>query len=514
MTIPIIETSAANAGQLEADVLIAGSGAAGLYAALNLPPSFRCIILDKAGEQVSNSMYAQGGISAVTQYDDVLREGHVKDTLAAGAGLCDEAAVRILVNEAAENIERLIALGVPFDRKDGELLRTREGGHHERRILHCGGDSTGLHLTETLLKQAKRRENTLLIHHALLTDILTDEYGVTGALVLTGEDEVLLIKTRRIILATGGLGRIYEDTTNAVCATGDGMAAALRAGVTLKDMEFVQFHPTVLYGPDEEGRSFLVSEALRGEGARLKNSEGVYFMQGIHPMADLAPRDIVARAIFRELTSSKQKHVYLDITHQPRAFLQERFPTIFAECLRRGMDISKDAIPVHPIQHYMMGGIATGLYGETSLPGLYACGETACTGIHGANRLASNSLLECIVFGRRAALHAAAFSLPDALPSYVPDRTKAPGQESDTAVKECIRTIMSTRCGIIRNEAGLSHAEESLGAIEHRLKNTSLYTKDAVEALNMAQVALCVVTAARARKHSIGAHYRSDSKEE
>lgn len=514
MRIPIIETSAANAGQLEADVLIAGAGAAGLYAALNVPSTFRCIILDKSGEEVSNSMYAQGGISAVTQYDDVLREGHVKDTLIAGAGLCDEAAVRTLVSEAAENIDRLIALGVPFDRKDGELLRTREGGHQERRILHCGGDATGLHLTETLLEQARKRKNIRLIHHVLLTDILTDEYGVTGALALTGDDEMLLIKTRRIILATGGIGRIYEDSTNAVCATGDGMAAALRAGVTLKDMEFVQFHPTVLYGPDEEGRSFLVSEALRGEGARLKNSAGVYFMQDVHPMADLAPRDIVARAIFRELTLSKQKLVYLDITHQPRAFLEERFPTIFAECLRRGMDISKDNIPVHPIQHYMMGGVATGLYAETSLPGLYACGETACTGIHGANRLASNSLLECIVFGRRAALHAAALSLPDALPGYVLGCGKTPKQESYSAAKERIRAIMSARCGIIRDEAGLSAAEGELMEIEDRLKKTDLRTRDAVEALNMAQVALSIVKAARARKHSIGAHYRSDSEEE
>ena len=513
MRIPTIE-AAANAGQLEADVLIAGSGAAGLYAALSFPPAFRCVVLDKSGGKVSNSMYAQGGISAVTQYDDFLREGHVTDTLVAGAGLCDENAVRALVSEAAENIERLISLGVPFDRKNGELLRTREGGHQERRILHCGGDATGLYLTQTLLEQAKRRENIQFIHCALLADILADESGVTGAVVLTGNDETLLIKTRRIILATGGIGRIYEDTTNAICATGDGMAAAHRLGLPLQDMEFVQFHPTVLYGPDEEGRSFLVSEALRGEGARLKNSAGDYFMQGVHPMADLAPRDIVARAIYRELTKSGEKIVYLDITHQPRAFLEERFPTIFAECLRRGMDISKDCIPVHPVQHYMMGGVATGLSAETSLPGLYACGETACTGVHGANRLASNSLLECIVFGRRAALHAANLSLPDTAPKYAPGRKGTPELESYAAVKERIRSIMSARCGIIRDEANLAAAEGELSEIKRMLNNTALHTRDDVEALNMAQVALLIAKAARARKTSIGAHYRSDSEEE
>ncbi len=514
MTLPILETRTANAGQLEADVLIAGSGAAGLYAALNFPSAFQCVVLDKSGGEISNSMYAQGGISAVTQYNDTLREGHVLDTLVAGAGLCDEAAVRILVSEAAGNIERLIDLGVPFDRKNGELLRTREGGHKERRILHCGGDATGLHLTETLLKEARKRENIRFIDCVLLTDILTDQYGVTGALMLTGDDETLLIKTRRIVLATGGIGRVYEDSTNAVCATGDGMAAALRAGVPLKDMEFVQFHPTVLSGPDAQGRSFLVSEALRGEGARLVNSAGVYFMQGIHPMADLAPRDIVARAIYRELIASGERIVYLDITHQPRAFLQERFPTIFAECLRRGIDISEDCIPVHPVQHYMMGGIDTGLFGETSLPGLYACGETARTGVHGANRLASNSLLECVVFGRRAALHATELSLPDAHPRYMLRCGGTQELESYSAVKDRIRSIMSTRCGIIRDEAGLSAAANELAEIENTLEHTSLHTKDAVEALNMAQAARSIAMAAQARKKSIGAHYRSDSKEE
>ena len=514
MRIPILQTFVTNAEDTETDVLIAGCGAAGLYAALSLPSHFRCTILNKAGEGVSNSMYAQGGISAVTQYDETLWERHILDTLTAGAGLCDADAVRVLVTEATENMERLIALGVPFDRKDGELLRTREGGHTERRILHCGGDATGLYLTQTLLEQAKRQKNIRFVHGALLTDILTDANGVTGALALMGDNGTLRIKTRRILLATGGIGRVYEESTNALCATGDGMAAALRAGVALRDMEFVQFHPTVLAGPTEDGRSFLVSEALRGEGARLVNAKGDYFMQGKHPMADLAPRDIVARAIFGELIDSGEKLVYLDITHQPRAFLEERFPTIFQECLRRGIDLSKDRIPVHPIQHYMMGGIATGLHGETSLPGLYACGETACTGVHGANRLASNSLLECIVFSRRAALHAANLTLPDAPPGYMlcceGDRELA----SYADIKARIRAVMRMRCGIIREETGLQEAVSELHEIETLLKKTSIHTKDAVETLNMAQVALSIATAAQARKTSIGAHYRSDSKEE
>lgn len=506
--------STENALTIETDIVIAGCGLAGLYAALSLPPEMKCIILNKDGKEVSNSIFAQGGISAVTQYDEILRKGHREDTFVAGAGLCNKEAVDILVKEAAENIERLIELGVPFDRKDGELLKTREGGHRERRILHCGGDATGLHITKTLLERAMNRKNITFIDHTLITDILSDEAGVTGALVLKENKEVLLINARRIILASGGIGRIYAGSTNAVSATGDGMALALRAGIALKDMEFIQFHPTVLWGSDSTGRSFLVSEALRGEGARLMNSKGVYFMDRAHPMADLAPRDIVARAIWAELEKSGEPCVYLDITHKGRGFLKERFPTIFAECIKRGIDISKSPIPVHPLQHYVMGGIPTGLYGETSLKGLYACGETACTGVHGANRLASNSLLECIVFGRRAAIHASELSMPEGKNTDIPNCTKKTEKMDFQAISNRIQFIMTAYCGIIRDGEGLSKAVKELKEISLTLEHSLLNTKEAIEAYNMSLVALSIGEAAKKREKSIGAHYRIDSRED
>lgn len=503
-----------NAVSIETDIMIAGCGAAGLYAALSLPPEIKCIILNKDGKEVSNSIFAQGGISAVTQQDEFLRKGHIEDTLLAGAGLCNEEAVRILVSEAAENIEKLIEFGVPFDRKNGELLKTREGGHRERRILHCGGDATGLYITKTFLEKAMQRDNIKFIDYALITDILSDDRGVTGALILKENKEVLLINTRRIILASGGIGRIYSGSTNALSATGDGMALALRAGAALKDMEFIQFHPTVLCGSDSSGRSFLVSEALRGEGARLMNSKGIYFMEDAHPMADLAPRDIVARAIFSELEKSGDNCVYLDITHRDRDFLKERFPTIFTECMERGIDISEKPIPVHPLQHYIMGGIKTGLYGETALKGLYACGETACTGIHGANRLASNSLLECLVFGRRAALHASALSPSEGKKHHISNCSMGREKADWKEISEKIQFIMTNCCGIIRDGKCLSKAIKELKAISNTLENSLLNTKDAIETFHMSLVALAVAEGAMKREKSIGAHYRKDSKED
>jgi len=510
MNKPILQAEPASLVRVRADVVVAGCGVAGLYAALNLDQRLECALLDKAGDDISNSMYAQGGISAVTQYDKAPRASHIADTLTAGAGLCDEAAVKVLVDEAADNVKRLIALGVPFDRAGGELLRTREGGHSERRILHCGGDATGLHLTSALLEQAKTRDNLHFYHGMLLTDILTDGYGVTGVLALRRGRAPILFETRRVILATGGPGRAYHASTSAVCATGDGMAAAARAGVPLKDMEFVQFHPTALIGEDASGRSFLISEAMRGEGAVLRNAAGEAFMRDVHPLADLAPRDIVARAIVREMQRTGESHVYLDITAHPGKFLEARFPTIYAECMGRGIDIAREWIPVHPVQHYMMGGVRTGLFGETELPGLYACGETACTGVHGANRLASNSLLECVVFGRRAALHCADLALPEAKARYAPEGGGEAELPSYADTVRGVRDAMSAHCGIVRDAAGLTAAIARLGELEWNLLNTRIESAQAAEALNLAQVSLAIATAALARKGSAGAHYRSD----
>ena len=521
--------------RVDTDVVIVGCGAAGLYSALSLDPSIRCIILNKIDAKHSNSMYAQGGIAAVIepnpQQDDP--DKHYADTLTAGAGLCDKKAVRVLVNEAWSDIEHLIELGVPFDRQSGSLLLTREGGHGRNRILHCGGDATGLHLTDSLHEAAVKRDNISIMDRMFLTDIMTDKDGVTGVLTLDRDNIPCYFSASRVIIASGGIGRIYRNSTNAVGATGDGIAAAARAGAVLKDMEFIQFHPTAFTHPNEEGRFFLISEALRGEGAILRNRRGEAFMQGVHPLADLAPRDIVTRAIISEMKKYDIPNVYLDITTKSRDFLKNRFPTIYAECMVRCVDIAKDWIPVMPVQHYFMGGIATDLDGQTNIPGLYACGEASCTGVHGANRLASNSLLECLVFGRRCSSHINRSSLrvvgPTALgvsPGAVKDYLAADDavDVSDTCnaddavdfesyISE-IRTLITRKCGIIRSGRELLEAEVRIQEIFSTLDSCTLKSPLAFEAYNQSQIALAVLRASILRKTSVGAHYRCEDENE
>jgi L-aspartate oxidase len=312
---------------VRADVVIAGCGAAGLWSALNLDAGLSCAVLCKTKADVSNSMYAQGGVAAVVLPSETdSPERHFRDTVAAGAGLCDENAVRILTSEADGAIKALLALGVPFDRQDGQLMLTREGGHGQNRILHSGGDATGLHVTRHLLETARQRENITFYEDFFLTDILTGENGVTGVVALDEQGRPVVFTTQNIVIASGGIGRAYQNSTNAVCATGDGIAAAARAGAQLADMEFVQFHPTALTQPDADGRYFLISEALRGEGAVLKNAHGTAFMQGVHPLSDLAPRDIVARQIARQMKTTGEPWVYLDITHKPARCWSGAFP--------------------------------------------------------------------------------------------------------------------------------------------------------------------------------------------
>ena len=524
--------------RVDTDVVIVGCGAAGLYSALSLDPSISCVILNKIDAKHSNSMYAQGGIAAVIepnpQQDDP--DKHYADTLAAGAGLCDGNAVRVLVNEAWSDIEHLIKLGVPFDRRGGRLLLTRESGHGKNRILHCGGDATGLHLTDSLHEAAVKRDNISIMDRMFLTDILTDRDGVTGVLTIDKDNKPCYFAASRVVIASGGIGRIYRNSTNAVGATGDGIAAAARAGAVLKDMEFVQFHPTAFTHPNEEGRFFLISEALRGEGAILRNRRGEAFMQGVHPLADLAPRDIVTRAIISEMKKYDIPNVYLDITTKSRDFLKNRFPTIYAECMIRCVDIAKDWIPVMPVQHYFMGGIATDLDGQTNISGLYACGEAACTGVHGANRLASNSLLECLVFGRRCSSHINRSSLraigqssPGANPDYVKAFSYADdahtSSDDDNAdnnddamdfesyISE-IRTLMTRNCGIIRSGRELAEAEVRIREIFNTLDSCTLESAIAIEAYNQSQIALAVLRASILRRTSVGAHYRCEDENE
>lgn len=495
------------------DLVIIGCGVAGLYTALNLDPKYKCVILNKCGAERSNSMYAQGGIATVIEppRDNDDPQQHYQDTLVAGAGLCDKKAVKVLVNEAWSNIRELIDMHVPFDMKDGHLLLTREGGHGKNRILHSGGDATGLHLTSTLFESAMQRNNITILNYIFLSDIITDENGVAGVIVLDEQEKPLLFNTSKVVIASGGIGRVFRNSTNAICATGDGIAAAQRAGAELKDMEFVQFHPTALIHPDDTGRYFLISEALRGEGAILRNRQWKPFMQGVHPLADLAPRDIVSRAIIMEMKKSDIPHVYLDITSRSREFLRNRFPTIYSECMRRGLDIAKYWIPVIPVQHYFMGGIKTDIDARTNIPGLYSCGEAACTGVHGANRLASNSLLECLVFGRRCALcinESKVFT-----PVIKTLETKIYKEKYDIdfdSFSTEIRSLTTSKCGIIRNETDLSEARNRVGELFEQLDETVLETKKGIETYNQATIALDVINASLKRRKSVGAHYRSD----
>ena len=493
------------------DALIIGSGIAGLYAALNLDKSLSCAILTKESMDISNSWLAQGGIAAAVSKEDQ-PQFHYEDTLTAGAGLCNKEAVRVLVDEGPKDIENLVALHVPFDLNiDGDLRTGREGGHRRNRIVHAHGDATGRETVKALAAIVVPKENITFLPNTFFIDILIEDDHVIGAIVY--QDGYQLILSPNIVISTGGIGQIYTHSTNPHVATGDGTAAAMRAGAKLKNMEFVQFHPTGLYCEKPETRTFLISEALRGEGAQLKNKDGGRFMVGKHPMAELAPRDIVARDIIREMQKTDASHVDLDITHQSEEFLAERFPTIYGECKKRGINIAKDLIPVCPVQHYMMGGIATDLNAMSNIKGLYACGEAACTGVHGANRLASNSMLECLVFGRRAAQHISQLDWQKAPLTYTlpePKKTRDLPDWDVCDVKYNIRKIMDQGGWVIRHkedmETGLAQIRDLKGVLE----KSTLTTKDWMEAYNMACVAEQILMASLRRKKSVGAHYRED----
>ncbi|MDR0905408.1 MAG: L-aspartate oxidase [Oscillospiraceae bacterium] len=498
---------------LSFDVVIVGSGLAGLYTALNVETYRTCAILAKEEIDVSNSWLAQGGIAAAVAVDDN-PTFHYEDTLTAGAGLCDREAVNVLVNEGPKEINRLVSQGVPFDLDEaGDLSITREGGHHKNRVLHAGGDATGRETVKALSHLVAKRPNITFCAHTTFYDILLDENGVVNGAVVTRDGEFVLIETRNIVIATGGIGQVYRASTNPSVATGDGIAAAMRAGAEVKSLEFIQFHPTGLWTDKKESRTFLISEAVRGDGGLLKNADGERFMVGQHELAELAPRDIVARGIVRELEKSGETHVFVDITAESREFLEHRFPTIFEECASRGIDISKDWIPVAPVQHYLMGGIKTDHWGRTAIPGLYACGEAACTGVHGANRLASNSMLECLVFGRRAAVDIS--KSPAVTPGsvVVPDIAKRPNAHFDLgALRLRIQDLMSEYGYVIRNSEGMKFAEGQIAAILKQLEGTTSDDPRYLETLNVATVAEAILTAALARPESVGSHYVEDTK--
>ncbi len=493
------------------DVVVIGSGVAGLFAALNLDPKNRVALLTKTDLKQSNSWQAQGGIAAVLAEEDRFQL-HLEDTMTAGAGLCKEEAVRVLVEEGPEAIHTLEEWEVPFDyNESGNLILAREGGHRLRRIVHCDGDATGRETTKRLGEIIMTKENISPFFRHFMTDIVTDDNGVCGVIVYNEEARKwLYFATRHVILATGGIGQLYTHTTNPKGAVGDGMAAAFRAGAKPENMEMVQFHPTTLMAGETEGRLFLISEAVRGEGAVLRNGSGENFMQGKHPMADLAPRDIVTRNILRELRRTGEDRAWLDCSNMTREFFLKRFPNISARCEEMGIELTRDYIPIHPAQHYFMGGVSTGLDGKTSVPGLYACGEVSCTGVHGANRLASNSMLECLVFGRRCArsIDSENRERKGALPKEEAFTSLfRPSSEEIRRDRQKLRRALSHAFGAVRRPEEMQYGLEKIRSLYEKYDQVSCEEAATVEMCNMTTVALEIAKAAVARKTSIGAHY-------
>lgn len=498
------------------DFLVIGGGVAGLRAAIELASEGSVLVLTKDTITESSTGYAQGGIAVALSDEDEVGI-HFEDTLKAGDGLCNESAVRVMVEEGPHYILELISWGAEFDKEGSRLSFTREAAHTRKRILHSQGDSTGKEVERTLIKKARTFPSISRYDFAFTLDLIIRDNRCIGATVLR-DDAVINIFAKAVILATGGAGQIFSKTTNPLISTGDGIAIAYRAGALIVDMEFIQFHPTTLYA--RGAPQFLLSEAMRGEGAVLKNVDGVRFMPEYHEMAELASRDTVTRAIVSEMVKTKSRHVYLDLTHLDKDFVKNRFPQIYSTCLLYDIDITEEMIPVSPAAHYIMGGVSTNLDGETSIKGLFAAGEVACTGVHGANRLASNSLLEGLVFGARAGKKAASY-----ISEKVSEGTVAEAEGRQTAaetgpqasidtekIRSSLRQIMWKKAGIIRCNKSLVLAREWLNRWSF-IMDTPFHKRKEAELSNMLTVAYLITEAALFRKGSVGAHYRSDFKQ-
>jgi L-aspartate oxidase len=500
------------------NILVVGSGIAGLIAALELSRKHSVTLVTKARLEDSNTRFAQGGIAAAMFSDDSVAE-HIADTLRAGAGLCDPGAVEVLCSEGPARIRDLVRLGVDFDQHNGELARGLEAAHTRARVLHAGGDSTGLSI-ELALARAVRAAGISVMEHTFACDLILRHERVAGLQVLSANGERHDLEASAVILASGGAGQLYLHTTNPAVATGDGVAMALRAGAQLADLEFYQFHPTALAAAG----TFLISEAVRGDGAVLLDANGRRFMQHIHAGAELAPRDVVARGIARQMAAQNGQPVMLDATGLGASFLAQRFPTIDAACRARGLDWSKTPIPVTPAAHYWMGGVRTDIWGRTSIPGLFAVGEVACTGVHGANRLASNSLLESLVFAWRCAALllnedvAQGTAAPSSLyenagqrgaPATLPVPQRRPARrltrDAEPVDRVALQSLMWNAAGIERNAAGLEAAATQLDQWQ-----PSGATMQDLETANLLALGRVLVAAALARRESRGAHFRED----
>jgi L-aspartate oxidase len=523
-------TAPAPGWTITADVIVVGSGIAGLSAALELRSKVdRVLVVTKGVLSSGSTVWAQGGIAAALHPEDTPEE-HLQDTLVAGAGLCSEQAVRALVTEGPDRVRELVGRGANFDTTpDGDITLTREGGHHRDRIAHAGGDATGAEISRALVAQLDAIRNDPgieVIEHAMVVDLLTAAPSADGrpgkvcgvTLHVIGEgtrDGVGAALAKAVIIATGGVGQVFRSSTNPASATGDGIATALRAGAAVADIEFVQFHPTVLWeGTAARGQLPLISEAVRGEGAHLLNADGARFMVGRHELAELAPRDVVSRNIVSEMKAEGSDNVFLDCRHLGSDFLKERFPTIWARLEERGIDMGRDLIPVAPAQHFHSGGILTELNGRSTQQGLYAIGEAACTGVHGANRLASNSLLEGLVFAKRAAKDAAGLVADGLLAHADPVNRPAPTSLVPATMRRKIQATAHDGAGPVRELEGLATAVSRLASIRarfHTLEPGAVMPQVAEwETSNVLATASVLATAALTRTETRGGHVRSD----
>ncbi|MFT7620239.1 MAG: L-aspartate oxidase [Planctomycetota bacterium] len=492
----------------ETSVLVIGGGVAGFSAAIAAAPHADVLCITKETALVSNTWAAQGGVAAVLSDEDSV-ESHRDDTIDVGCGICHLEAVEVVVKEGPECIRRLIEWGGSFDEQDGQLHLTLEGGHSQKRVIHARGDQTGMEVQATLLRKVKSFDSVELWEHGFAIDLIVDEGRCLGAL-LYRNGKYVLVHAKATILATGGAGQLYRETTNPPIATGDGFAMALRAQAPLRDMEFIQFHPTTLYIAGSARH--LITEAVRGEGGILRDMHGERFMVNYHPRAELAPRDIVSRSIVRHMAAGGDTHVFLDLTHLSPDFVRKRFPLLNQTCQLYNFDVAKDLIPIHPSVHYMMGGVVVDLDARTEMDGLFACGEVASSGLHGANRLASNSLLEGLVFGWRAGQAAAQEKKKNPLPTSF-EETDFGLEGSVINVPDMLNSIKSLMwrdVGIVRNADQLQEAIERLQNWANYVLQCRFQDPSGWELVNTLTLALAVVESAAKRTESRGAHFRTD----